>query len=71
LQFLTPGNALLSIDDAHQLMHPICHNIIDILLVFLKEGKEIKSPLAPIPMQFFFFLKKTRTDGWKILEKLS
>jgi hypothetical protein len=52
-------------------MHPICHNIIDILLVFLKEGKEIKSPLAPIPMQFFFLKKKTRTDRWKILEKLS
>jgi hypothetical protein len=48
-------------------MHPICHNIIDILLVFLKEGKEIKSPLAPIPMQFFFLKKKPEQIGGKFL----
>jgi hypothetical protein len=55
LQFLTPGNALLSIDDAHQLMHPICHNIIDILLVFLKEGKENQIAIGTHSNAIFFF----------------
>jgi hypothetical protein len=60
LQFLTPGNALLSIDDAHQLMHPICHNIIDILLVFLKEGKENQIAIGTHSNAIFFFKKKNQ-----------